>query len=466
MQKLLFFILFLFLIVSTNAQEQTSPILFIYDASGSMWGQMDGKTKKEIASDVLASTIGNLPENQNIGLIAYGHRKKSDCDDIEFIVDLSNSSKTKVVSAVKGINPTGKTPLSRSASMAINFLKDNNTKATIILITDGIESCDGDICKVVTDAIAEGINFKLHIVGFGLKDGEKDQIKCAAKEGKGNYYDATDATGLGDVLTEATVQTVDKPDPNFTVYAIKNSKPVDAWVKLKNMASKKEVMGSRTYRDTARVYLPPGDYEAEIKPLEHSDIPAITIVVTIKEGESKHQDVSFDGGTLEVSTTNNGEPWDAMVSMYEKNTGKVAANTRTYGKTKQMEVPAGKYKITYQALNMEGIEIYTEVDNVEIKGNAINSVSHDFKSGIAMIGVKSKSGELIDATVNFFEKTTGKNVAGARTYTSKSSNPKKFILSPGTYTVKIVTLGAHKGNSDTFSITVKEGETVEKIMTY
>ena len=61
------------LVCNVKAQEvQPSPILFIYDASGSMWGQLDGKTKKEIASEVLATTVGNLPEDQNVGLIAYG----------------------------------------------------------------------------------------------------------------------------------------------------------------------------------------------------------------------------------------------------------------------------------------------------------------------------------------------------------------------------------------------------------
>jgi len=452
--------------IITKAQEQPSPILFIYDASGSMWGKIENKTKKEIASEVLASTVGNLPDNQNIGLIVYGHREKGDCNDIEYIVKLSNASKANVTNAVKNVNPIGKTPLARSANMAINSLKENNTKATIILITDGIESCDGDICKVVADAKEAGIDFKLHIVGFGLKDGEKEQLKCAAKTGNGKYYDADNAGGLGEVLTEATSETVDKPNGNFSVYTLKNGKPVDAWVKPKNSATQKELHGSRTYRDTAWVYMPPGKYNIEVKPLENTDIPAKTISVEMKEGDVKHQDVSFDGGILEVTTTNNGEPWDAIVKMYDKVTGKVVANVRTYGKTQQMEVPADHYRITYQALALEGIEITAEIEDVEVKANATTPLTHDFASGVAMIGVKTASGELIDATVNFYEKTTRKNVAAARTYTSESSNPKKFLLNPGEYEVKIVTLGAHKGHTETFTITVKQGETVEKIITY
>ena len=69
MKKLFASILFLCLGLSLNAQEQPSPLLFIYDASGSMWGQLNGKTKKEIASNVLASTVSNLPDNQNVGFV-------------------------------------------------------------------------------------------------------------------------------------------------------------------------------------------------------------------------------------------------------------------------------------------------------------------------------------------------------------------------------------------------------------
>ena len=463
------FLLLLAVLVISNpsySQDQNAPILFIYDGSGSMWGAMENKTKKEIAAEVLTSTVINLPENQNLGLIAYGHREKGNCDDIEYLADLSNQSKSIVTNAVKKINPVGKTPLARSALMAINSLKESNTKATIILITDGIESCDGDICQVIREAKGAGIDFKLHIVGFGLKEGEKEQLKCAAKEGDGNYYDADNAGGLGEVLTEATSETVDKPEGNLTIYATKNGEPVDAWVIPKNPKTSKILTGSRTYRDTASVYVPPGKFIIEIRPLEGTDIPSTNIEIEMVEGQKLHRDISFDGGTLAVSTSNNGEPWDCTVRMYDVATGKIASQTRTYGKTQKMEVPAGNYKISILAMKIEGESNGTEIENIVIKSNEINSLSHDFKSGIAMIGVKTTGGELIDATVNIFDKSTGKNVAAGRTYTSSRNNPKKFILNPGDYEVKIKTLGAHKGNSKTIPLTVKQSESVEKITTF
>jgi Ca-activated chloride channel family protein len=161
-----------------KAQEKTSsPIIFIYDASGSMWGQLQDTTKMEIAAEVLSGSINTLVENQQVGLLAYGHREKGNCRDVEFLVKMENTDKDLVNSSLADIKPLGKTPLAYSATQVINRLREADKKATIILITGGIESCDGNICDVVTAARAEGIDFRLHIVGFGLQGEETAQLK-------------------------------------------------------------------------------------------------------------------------------------------------------------------------------------------------------------------------------------------------------------------------------------------------
>ena len=455
------------LIFQNQAQEQDSlsPILFIYDASGSMWGQLDGKTKKEIASNVLSTAVTNLPTNQNVGLIAYGHRKKGDCNDIEYMVDLSNNSKSKIIDAVKNVNPTGKTPLARSATMAINSLKESNTKATIILITDGIESCDGDICKVVADAKASGIDFKLHIVGFGLKESETEQLECAANASGGHYYDVSDAGGLGDVLTEATTQTVDKPDGNFSIYAVKNGEPVDAWVKAVKAGTNEEVDGTRTYRDTSFLSLPVGKYDLIIRPLENTKIKGTTISVVSIEGVIGHKTVSFDGGKVNIITTNNDEGWDCTSKIMTQS-GEVVGGSRTYGKPQLVEVNPGVYDIEVMALRIKGLETKYIIEDVTIESGKTIDASHNFKTGIAMIGVTNGT-TLVDAVVSIKEKQSNTGVTGSRTYTSDSSNPREFILNPGIYEVSVSAVKKeYAGKKEIFTIEVKQGETVTKIINF
>ncbi|MGL5009697.1 MAG: VWA domain-containing protein, partial [Paracoccaceae bacterium] len=60
--------------------------IIVLDASGSMWGQIDGRAKLEIAREALAEVLGGLPADTEMGLMAYGHRTEGDCSDIELIV--------------------------------------------------------------------------------------------------------------------------------------------------------------------------------------------------------------------------------------------------------------------------------------------------------------------------------------------------------------------------------------------
>lgn len=454
-----------FSLQSYTQQDAPSPILFIYDASGSMWGQLEGKTKKDIASEVLSTSVNNLPNNQSIGLMAYGHRKKGDCNDIEFLVDLKNNSKSNITNAIKDMNALGKTPLARSAALAINSLKESNTKATIILITDGIESCDGNICEVVSKAKTDGIDFKLHIVGFGLKEGETEQLKCAADAGGGNYYDATNANGLSEGLTEATTQTVDKHEGNFSIYATKNGEPVDAWVKIVKTGTKQEIDGTRTYRDTGWVNLPPGKYDLIINPLENTRIKGTTLTIERIKDEIGHKTVSFDGGKINLNTLNNGEGWDCT-SKVKTQEGEVVGGSRTYGRTQTIEVNPGVYDIEIMGLTMKGLETTYVIEDVVVESGKTIETSHNFKTGIAMIGVKS--GEtLVDAVVSINDKKSGKNVAGSRTYTASTSNPREFMLNPGIYEVKVSAVKKeYAGKTETFTIEVKQGETVTKIITF
>ena len=468
MKQLVTLLLAVCLCFLLNGQDSLvpSPIIFIYDASGSMWGQMEGKTKMEIASSVLSNTVDSLPQNQQIGLVAYGHRKKGDCKDVEFLVNIGDNNKTQVNESLKNIKPLGKTPLAYSAMQVIDTLRVTKMKATIILVTDGIESCGGNICEVVKNAREEGIDFKLHIIGFGLKDDETKELKCAANAGDGQYYDAADAGGLTDVLFEATTITVDNPAGNFSIIAIKNGEAIDAYVRVYEASTKNDVTSSRTYRDTSVIFLSAGNYDMVIKPLENSDVDAITLSnVKSFQDSIVHRTISFDAGKLNVISLNNGEGWDCAVNIYLKSDGKSAARGRTYGRPDIYDINPGIYDIEIKALAMKGMEITKIIENIEVKGNDTITVEHNFKTGIAMIGANSSSG-LVDAGVYIKEINSKKNVANGRTYTSETSNPRKFLLNPGTYEVKVMAFGEHKGKEETFTIIVKKGETIENISNF
>ena len=77
----------------TNFHSQ--KILFIFDASGSMWGKIDKSTKIQVAKETMGKLSEKISDDTHVGLIAYGHNSASDCNDIETLVPLGAFDKTK-----------------------------------------------------------------------------------------------------------------------------------------------------------------------------------------------------------------------------------------------------------------------------------------------------------------------------------------------------------------------------------
>ncbi|PZX55841.1 vWA domain-containing protein [Algoriphagus chordae] len=468
MKALLAFTLLLFISTSSFAQEEseTSPILFIYDASGSMWAAMEGKTRVEIARDVLSTSINQLPDAQKIGLIAYGHRKKGDCVDVEYLVGLSNTDKSKVTGEIQQIKPLGMTPLAYSANLAIEDLKKSNQKATIILVTDGIESCDGNICEVIQHAKDAGVDFKLHIIGFGLKDEETAQLKCAAAAGEGQYFDAKDSAGLLGSLAEATSATVDMPVGNYGISVKLNGQMIDAIIQVLEPGTKNKVSLKRTYRDTVLITLPEGKHDLIITALENTDLQPIQISgVSADPSEIVYQEISFDGGKMAWTITNNGKPWDTLIRIFEAGTKKQVAAGRSYGEEEEFELNPGLYDVELLAFVISG-EKSIRKEKIEIKAGEKLELTHDYKTGIAKIGA-SHSSDLLDATVVIKIASTKENVSGMRTYTSESSNPREFILTPGEYEVTVTAVPKeHAGKKEVFIMKILAGDTFEKTIKF
>jgi Ca-activated chloride channel family protein len=463
-QLLILFCVFSNLILVNAQTKQTpevpSPIIFIYDASGSMWGQIEGKTKMEIASSVLSTTINNFAENQKIGLVAYGHRKKGDCRDVEILLPMDNTSKSSVASEVKAIKPLGMTPLAYTAATVIDQLRKSKEKATIVLITDGIESCDGNICDVVKNAKAEGIDFKLHIVGFGLKEGETAQLKCAAKAGDGNYYDAADAGSLGEAMTEVAGQTIDKPKGNLGVFVLKDGKPLDANIQAYMAGTKNKADFGRTYKDTTYLYLPQATYDLEV--WQHS-LNAISpvIIKNVKTYNDKtvYKTVSLDGAKLNFIISNNGTPWDSNISIKTAE-GKNVIGGRTYGNEKELQLDAGNYNIEIIGRTIFGLEATHIINNVSVGNGEVTNVYHDFKTGILIVG-GTYSEEPFDVGIKIVDAATGKSVYGGRTYKEN----KEIILNTGKYIVSLAEHGVYNSSAKgtEFTIEIKQSETITEV---
>ncbi|TDU81791.1 Ca-activated chloride channel family protein [Prosthecobacter fusiformis] len=197
------------------AQEVAAPAraVLILDASGSMWGKIDGRAKIDIARAAITQIIEGLDPRLHLGLMVYGHRKRGDCADIEMLIQPGPVDKAAFIKTMNAILPKGRTPLTGSLVQAAQILKNTEQKATVILVSDGIETCDQDPCVAVKELESLGIDFTAHVVGFDLGSDEQDAIRCIAETTGGEFLAASDSSTLLNALATAMVKTADPEAP-------------------------------------------------------------------------------------------------------------------------------------------------------------------------------------------------------------------------------------------------------------
>ena len=112
---------------------------------------------------------------------------------------------------VQGLSPKGKTPLTDAVEQVANHLKYEEEPADVILVSDGIETCDKDPCELARRLAATGVKFRAHVIGFDLTAEEAGTIRCLADETGGKFLPAQDAKSLQDALSVVVEEVISAP---------------------------------------------------------------------------------------------------------------------------------------------------------------------------------------------------------------------------------------------------------------
>jgi hypothetical protein len=197
-------------------QARQANLALILDASGSMTEELPGtgQTKLAVAKDVLAELIPQIPQEMRGTLWIYGHRrpgepKSESCKDIEQVFPLGPVDSAAYVEKIRGINAIGWTPIADSIQGAAKDLPTGDFNS-IILVSDGEETCGGDPCALAEALRASDAAVTVHVVGYAVDDATRDQLQCVAQVSGGSYNDAQDAGGLLGALEDAVAATVVK----------------------------------------------------------------------------------------------------------------------------------------------------------------------------------------------------------------------------------------------------------------
>jgi len=196
-------------------------IEYILDASGSMLQTLQGKTRLQIAQEVLTSRLNALPPNAQVGLRVYGHRipyqgrEAESCEDIELIVPIQANGAQAIIDWLPGMQALGMTPMSTSIQQAANdFTFEPGRRNFIVLISDGEETCGEEPATVVEFLKEIGVDFAIHVIGLDVNAGTAAQLKRISDAAGGVYYDAKSEEDLDAALNninETILPTTESP---------------------------------------------------------------------------------------------------------------------------------------------------------------------------------------------------------------------------------------------------------------
>ena len=447
LRRILFaFALFFFSFASVHA-EDGSRVILVLDASGSMRAKIDGKSKIDIAKQVVGNIVKTWKPEDELGLIAYGHREKGNCKDIEVLREPGKLDAADYMSAVNSLNPKGQTPMTAAVKMAAEALQFTEKKATVILVSDGIETCNLDPCAVAEDLAKMGVDLKIHTVGFGLDNkGAVAQLKCLAEKTGGTYTTANNA----DELQKALAKTVSAPPPppppavKFNVVghakqtaSLELSKPYNevTWTfhKPPGADGTEGAYVNEEYNADLKTNLDPDDYIATVK----AGRATVDVPFQVEAGKVTHLDADVEAGIVKLSgmidentpLADKGAAWDL-----HRADGKYVDTE--YGATQEFMLNAGDY---VAEVSLGDVKVQA---NFSIKPGEVTDVVIPMGAGKLQVSAEfSPGGQAMDKGMAFEVYKAGDTPDTLGAWVNTQYEPQsKFDLQAGDY-VAVVKLG-------------------------
>lgn len=188
--------------LATGSEAPATVIVF--DGSGSMWGKLEGDkgAKYHAAREALQRALPQLGPEPAVGLVAFGHRRKSDCGDVELVVPPSPKGADAIGAALERLTPLGKGPLVSALREAAKTLGARRP-ATVILMHDAPDNCQQDPCAAAAEIAKSQPGLRVHVIGIALEPEDARGLSCVAKATDGRSFNARDAASLAASLAEA-----------------------------------------------------------------------------------------------------------------------------------------------------------------------------------------------------------------------------------------------------------------------
>lgn len=195
-----------------TTKQKKMNVLVLMDASGSMNGEIADQTKMELAKGAISKFVEQIPTDANFSLIAYGHvgtsadsDKMASCSSVESVYSLSAYQAENFSNSLNSFQASGWTPLAGAINKAGEILQaypSDDYLNLVYIVSDGVETCDGDPVTAATQLQSQNIKAKVNIIGFNVDNEGQQQLKQVADSGGGEYVTVEDPAELEVQITK------------------------------------------------------------------------------------------------------------------------------------------------------------------------------------------------------------------------------------------------------------------------
>jgi Ca-activated chloride channel family protein len=191
-------------------EDCTTDAMLVMDASGSMaemgYNGLDAPRIVE-ARAALRDALPGITPFRRLGLIVYGPGVGESCRNIDLRFLPRPDAAEIIIEDIDRVRPDGDTPLTQSVQNAADALQYHTRPGTIVVVTDGKETCGGAPCQLAAELARTGPGLTVHVIGFQVRSpffAWKDSPDAGMEDGRTDARCLADQTGGHYVSTETT----------------------------------------------------------------------------------------------------------------------------------------------------------------------------------------------------------------------------------------------------------------------
>lgn len=374
--------------------DSKTNINVIIDASGSQSALFSGTAltkldvQKKALSDI-ALTLIQTEYPRNLGIRTFGSQKplaSKDCSDSLQIYPVSNPDLDQIQKVLSGLLAQGESPISLAIEDSLkDFPAAVNVDQVIVLITDGSDTCGGDLCKTAKSIYEKSPTTTIHVIGFDITKEDEELLRCVSQNANGKFYLARNENELRESLDEAVNS---KIPYNLKLSTTVGATPIPTEVTIFKSPSSTVIKKESSF-GTKLIKLDPGTYDIMVEYIESpSNKKPSKIIkgVEILENTRIEQVINFEFGILTLTSVGaGGKLSDAKYEILKNGSNEVIGTTETSGETKNIFLAPGSYDVIAEQQKGVPENLRLQESNITVKEGEPTELSFLFQEGILFL---------------------------------------------------------------------------------